>query len=273
MDAILNSKNMISDIVNGISVVVDEEAVLPVDRDNDSKCTLWVKEGDVYTPDVTIQITNSLPSGVYKMVFADRVWRATTVPVKTDELYSFPDNLTDIILSEVEEFWGKKEIYEKHNIVHKRGILLCGTPGCGKTSIIQLLSKQIVERDGLVFVASDRDSFYGLVDNIKTIKEIEKDRPIITIIEDVDQIISQFGGDSPILDFLDGSKSIANHLCILTSNDTTDLSEALLRPSRIDLIYEIPDDNKEDEVNYMMFENKLKDLEYNFVGDKFYLEY
>jgi hypothetical protein len=64
MDAILNSKNMISDIVNGISVVVDEEAVLPVDRDNDSKCTLWVKEGDVYTPDVTIQITNSLPSGI-----------------------------------------------------------------------------------------------------------------------------------------------------------------------------------------------------------------
>jgi SpoVK/Ycf46/Vps4 family AAA+-type ATPase len=254
MDAILNSKNMISDIVNGISVVVDEEAVLPVDRDNDSKCTLWVKEGDVYTPDVTIQIANSLPSGVYKMVFADRVWRATTVPVKTDELYSFPDNLTDIILSEVEEFWGKKEIYEKHNIVHKRGILLCGTPGCGKTSIIQLLSKQIVERDGLVFVASDRDSFYGLVDNIKTIKEIEKDRPIITIIEDVDQIISQFGGDSPILDFLDGSKSIANHLCILTSNDTTDLSEALLRPSRIDLIYEIP--NPKSDIRRAYFKNK-----------------
>jgi SpoVK/Ycf46/Vps4 family AAA+-type ATPase len=254
MDAILNSKNMISDIVNGISVVVDEEPLLPADRDNDSKCTLWVKEGDVYTPDVTIQITNSLPSGVYKMVFADRVWRATTVPVKTDELYSFPDNLTDIILSEVEEFWGKKEIYEKHNIVHKRGILLCGTPGCGKTSIIQLLSKQIVERDGLVFVASDRDSFYGLVDNIKTIKEIEKDRPIITIIEDVDQIISQFGGDSPILDFLDGSKSIANHLCILTSNDTTDLSEALLRPSRIDLIYEIP--NPKSDIRRAYFKNK-----------------
>ena len=245
---------MISDILNGISVVVDEEPVLPADQDNDSKCTLWVKEGDVYTPDVTIQITNSLPSGVYKMALIDRVWRATTVPVKTDELYSFPDNLTDIILSEVEEFWGKRETYEKHNIVHKRGILLCGAPGCGKTSIIQLLSKQIVEIGGLVFVASDRDSFYGLVDNIKTIKEIEKDRPIITIIEDVDQIISQFGGDSPILDFLDGSKSIANHLCILTSNDTTDLSEALLRPSRIDLIYEIP--NPKSDIRRAYFKNK-----------------
>lgn len=40
-----------------------------------------------------------------------------------------------------------------------------------------------------------------------------------------------------------------------------------------DLIYKIPEDNKEDEVNYMIFENKLKELEYNFVGDRFYLEY
>ena len=254
MDAILNSKNMISDILNGISVVVEDDSLTPEETDNDQKCTLWVKEGDIYTPDVTIQITNSLPSGVYKMIHHDRMWRATTVPVKTDELYSFPDNLTDVILSEVEEFWGKKEIYEKHNIVHKRGILLCGAPGCGKTSIIQLLSKQIVEKDGIVFVASDRDSFYGLVDNIKTIKEIEKDRPIITIIEDVDQIIAQFGGDSPILDFLDGSRSIANHLCILTSNDTTDLSEALLRPSRIDLIYEIP--NPKSDIRRAYFKNK-----------------
>lgn len=40
-----------------------------------------------------------------------------------------------------------------------------------------------------------------------------------------------------------------------------------------DLTYKIPDDSKEDEVNYLVFENELKNLEYNFVGDRFYLEY
>lgn len=40
-----------------------------------------------------------------------------------------------------------------------------------------------------------------------------------------------------------------------------------------DLTYKIPTDNKEDEVNYLVFENELKKLNYNFVGDKFYLEY
>lgn len=40
-----------------------------------------------------------------------------------------------------------------------------------------------------------------------------------------------------------------------------------------DLIYEIPDENNEDEVNYLLFENELKDLDYDFVGDKFYTDY
>jgi SpoVK/Ycf46/Vps4 family AAA+-type ATPase len=56
----------------------------------------------------------------------------------------------------------------------------------------------------------------------------------------VDQLVDALGGDAQVLDFLDGSNSIENHLVILTSNNTTSLSEALLRPSRIDLIYEIP---------------------------------
>jgi len=259
MDALLSNLNQIANAAN-INIVVEDDMYGPnPEPESEEKCTLWVKEGDIYTPDVTIQLVNSLPSGVYKMILHDRMWRATTVPVKTDELYTFPDNLTDVILTEVENFWNKKDIYEQHNIVHKRGILLCGAPGCGKTSVIQLLSKQIVEKQGIVFVASDRDSFIGLMDNIKTIKEIEKDRPIITIVEDVDQIITSFGGDAPILDFLDGSKSIANHLCVLTSNDTSDLSEALLRPSRIDLIYEIP--NPTSEIRCSYFKKKGVDPE------------
>ena len=142
-------------------------------------------------------------------------------------------------------------MYKQFKVAHKRGILLCGAPGCGKTSIIQLLVKQIVEQQGLVFMASNRDEFSGLKHMLaSTIRQIEKTRPIITIIEDVDQLIESLGGDAAILDFLDGSDSIENHLVILTSNNTTTLSEALLRPSRIDLIYEIPNPSKETRLEY-----------------------
>lgn len=253
MDAILND-----------GAIIDITHLLPTpsvtnyteESSDNEKCTLWVKEGEVYTPDISIQIMNSLPSGVYKMIYQNHAWRAVEVPLDTDELYTFSENLSDVILKEVEEFWAKKEVYEQYKLSHKRGILLCGAPGCGKTSIIQLLIKQIIENNGLVFIASERDGFIGLIDTLSTsIKQIEKDRPIITIIEDVDQIISQIGGDAVLLDFLDGSKSIDNHLTILTSNDTTDLSEALLRPSRIDLIYEIPNPNKKIRREYFKKKN------------------
>ena len=75
----------------------------------------------------------------------------------------------------------------------------------------------------------------------------------------MDQLISSLGGDACILDFLDGSTSIENHLVILTSNNTTDLTEAILRPSRIDLIYEIP--NPSSEVRRSYFQKKEIDPE------------
>ena len=40
-----------------------------------------------------------------------------------------------------------------------------------------------------------------------------------------------------------------------------------------DLIYELPNDSEINEENYLKFQNELKDLKYNFVGDKFYLDY
>ena len=40
-----------------------------------------------------------------------------------------------------------------------------------------------------------------------------------------------------------------------------------------DLIYELPETNEIVEENYLLFLNELKELQYNFVGDKFYQDY
>lgn len=244
-----------SDIIIGPSLNVTEEEA------DVEPCTLWIQEKDYFIPDISIKIHDQLPSGVYRMEFVERDWRAHKTTVNTDELYSFSNNCTSTILEEVNNFWQKKETYEQFKIAHKRGILLCGAPGCGKTSIIQLLVKQIVEeQNGLVFMVSNQSEFVGLNQMLSnTVRQIEKDRPIITIIEDVDQLVNALGGDAQVLDFLDGSNSIENHLVILTSNNTTSLSEALLRPSRIDLIYEIP--NPTSEVRHEYFTKKEIDPE------------
>ena len=248
--------------------VGDDEYIIPIspltgsaEPEEVEACTLWVQNKDYFSPDISIVIHEKLPPGVYKMEMVERDWQAHKINVNTDELYAFPSDCTSDILSEVSDFWNKQDVYKQFNIAHKRGILLCGAPGCGKTSIIQLLVKQIVtDMNGLVFVASSPSEFTGLAHMLSnTIRQIEKDRPIITIIEDVDQLITALGGDACILDFLDGSTSIENHLVILTSNNTTDLTDAILRPSRIDLIYEIP--NPTSEVRREYFKRKEVDPE------------
>ena len=236
---------------DGADGPIQEFTIIPTEPESTEACTLWIQDKDYFIPDISIQIHDTLPSGVYRMEFIERDWRAHRTTINTDELYAFSNSCTTQVLEEVNTFWDKQELYKQFKVAHKRGILLCGAPGCGKTSIIQLLVKQIVEQQGLVFMASNRDEFSGLKHMLaSTIRQIEKTRPIITIIEDVDQLIESLGGDAAILDFLDGSDSIENHLVILTSNNTTTLSEALLRPSRIDLIYEIPNPSKETRLEY-----------------------
>lgn len=207
--------------------------------------SLWIKDGSEYIPATNIETVRSIPSGVYKIVYRRDDYRAIPVPINTDELYIFSEDYTSTILEESKSFWDKAQLYKDNHLIHKRGILLSGRAGCGKTSIITMLIKQIVDNGGLVFMVSNTDDFNILSGCLNSIiRKIEQNRPIITVIEDVDQIISEFGdNDYRLLDFMDGKASIDNHLIILTSNDTTKLSEALLRPSRIDLTFEIPNPN------------------------------
>lgn len=261
MDSFLNDDITLVGLPNEELNLPCIKKVNDLDKINDfDEYATWIEYGNDYTPAPSLKTVDKIPSGMYKMIWLNDDWRAINVPINTDQLYVFSEDFTSNILNEVESFWDKADIYKQHKITHKRGIMLCGKPGVGKTSIISLLVKQIIKKDGLVFLASNQKEFLNLTETLSSIiRKIEPDRPIITIIEDVDQLINMIGGDALILDFLDGNASINNHLIVLTSNDTTNLSEALLRPSRIDLIYDIPTPSKTIRKEY--FENKGIDPE------------
>lgn len=214
------------------------ESICEVDapKQTEEKFSMWIQSGDDFTPAVDTQIVNQLPSGVYKFVERQDEIHLVKGKVKTDKLYTFSESSSDKLLKEIKTFWDRKDVYAKYEVLHKRGILLEGAPGGGKTACISLLAKDLIEhQNGLIIaINSVRELYYLFECGNSIIRKIEPDRPIITIIEDVDQFIAK-GDTAILLDLLDGKASIDHHVVIMTSNDTTGLPESLLRPSRIDL--------------------------------------
>lgn len=238
MDAVLDDKIEVNEISLSdlITIPIEDLAEESMKKKNDKKYSLWMDYGNDYVPAVNLQTKDALPSGIYKVrEERDGIhFRPTTV--ETDELYNFSESFTDIIMKEVKDFWVKKDLYKQCNIMHKRGLLLEGGPGCGKTAAISLLVNDLLKEDGLVFLINSLKDFDNLYDNLAAVvRKIEPDRPVITIIEDIDKLVDSMGTDAPILDLLDGKVSIEHHLVIMTSNDTSGLSPAILRPSRVDM--------------------------------------
>ena len=218
--------------------------------------SIWIVDGDQYTPAVSIRKVNKLPSGVFKVCYQDDNYRVNKIQLNTDEIYTFTKSFTDKILNEIDSFWKKADLYKQNNLIHKRGILLVGAPGVGKTSLITLLINQLKEKDGIVFLVNNYKDFIVLTDCLNPIiRKIEPNRPIITVIEDIDKLIEENGdNDSELLNFLDGKNSIDHHIVIMTSNNTNELSGALLRPSRVDMHFEIP--APDDDIRKEYFEKK-----------------
>lgn len=247
--------DMMMNPIGHIMEIFDEQ------QETTEKFSTWIDNGGSYSPAVNIVTKPKLPAGVYKISIERDEYKIVPIDLNTDQLYVFSENFIKDVLDEVEKFWSMADVYKKHNLVHKRGLLLEGGCGGGKTSLISLLIKQIVDKNGIVFLARNAQEFNCMVDAMKiTVREIEPDRPIISVIEDIDKIIDIMGGNGDLLSYMDGALSIDHHLIILTSNDTSNLSDAVLRPSRIDMRYEIPNPSKKIRKEYFIKKGLSEEL-------------
>lgn len=175
-----------------------------------------------------------------------------------DELYELPSEEIKSILEDIEKFWSRRDIYKKYNFVHKRGILLYGDPGCGKSGIIQLCCKHIIEKEkGIVINVKDEDSVKDFIDFIPTVKKIEPDRPLIVILEDIDSLAGEDRySTTKLLNILDGIKQIENVVYLATTNYPEKLQERITnRPSRFDRRYKV--DMPSDKIREAYIRSKL----------------
>ena len=204
-----------------------------------AKVSVWMQDKDIVKASTNVTILKKINPGIYTVEFDKNIGLfCRSLDVKSDELFLFSDSITQKLLEEINLFWSKSDLYKENNLIHKRGILLEGFPGTGKSSLISILCTNIIKQGGVVFKVGGYRNLEDYISFIRnSFRKIQPDTPIITILEDLDQYED---AEEELLDFLDGKTHIDHHVVIATTNNTEVIPDTFLRPSRIDLKIEIP---------------------------------
>jgi len=228
-------------------------------QDLDVPCCWSNLKNDEYTP--AYITTPKVPAGVYEIGWNSNMGTYTLrkQPFKTDELYHLPSPEITDILKDIENFWNRIEKYKEYNFVHKRGILMYGEPGCGKSGIIQLISQDLIKRDGIVINIKDEEDVDKFTQFIVTFRKIEPKRPLVVLLEDIDSIASENKYQTArLLNILDGVKQIEGVVYIATTNYPEKLQERITnRPSRFDRRYKVELPNED--IRRAYIQHKLND--------------
>lgn len=195
-----------------------------------------------------------IPADLYSMTFNDESgFGLSKMTYNKEEFLYLPTLPHKQIINDLQVFWDNKQKFLDYNLTHKRGFILYGESGCGKSSLIYLLVEEMIKRNGISIYFDAPNKW---VEIAKLVRKIEKDRPILCIIEDIDLAIDQFGEEA-FLDFLDGLNSIDNVVYVATTNYLDRIPDRIKdRPSRFDKKYKIKKPEELDRKLY--FESKLK---------------
>ena len=205
-------------------------------------CQYAVLPDGVFQP--TSTTVGSIPPGIYVGDEDNGRINMRQKEQNIGDLIIFEDSMTDVIIQEFDKFWTLREKYESMGEIHKRGYLLHGPPGGGKTSLIEIIKSKFVKEGNIVIEFNHYTM--GLMQSIKT---IEPDRKVMVTIEDIDAW-AKGNNESTILNFLDGDQDFNNIVVLATTNYIEQLPDRIVnRPSRFDRVENVdfPDSREREE--------------------------
>ena len=192
-------------------------------------CQYSTIDGTSFVP--AHKTTNILPPGVYEILSTQTGIAYEKIPVKTDDLIEFPETNSELVISEIKNFWEREDVFKKYKLMFQRGIVLYGPPGSGKSSTIQMVVSDVISRGGVVLKFCHPNLFR---EGIRIFRKIQPDTPLIVLMEDIDSILNQYC-ESEVLNILDGVDQIDKVVYLATTNYPENLGERILnRPSRFD---------------------------------------
>jgi AAA+ superfamily predicted ATPase len=192
-------------------------------------------DGRVFVPAAATQKT--LTPGVYEIDQSSSIGLYfEKIPVRSEGLIRFPDTNSDKVVSEIQKFWEREDIFNEYELTYKRGILLYGPPGSGKSCTIQLIMQDVVERQGIVIKFTEPRLF---VDGIRVLRQVQPETPVVVIMEDIDSILDMYN-ESEVLNILDGVNQANKVVFLATTNYPEKLGARIVnRPSRFDKRFRI----------------------------------
>jgi energy-coupling factor transporter ATP-binding protein EcfA2 len=181
------------------------------------------------------QSLETLPAGCYRGGMSPDVGLyLERQPLQTDSLILLPDSKSQAIVSEIRHFTTLRPAFAKRGLLYKRGVLLWGPPGSGKTSTLHLLMQVIVDQGGGIGVLIEHPEIATRC--LQLIRRIEPSRQLIGILEDIDGLVSNYGVEQ-YLSLLDGESQIDNVVFVATTNYPERLDRRFVdRPSRFDTV-------------------------------------
>src|SRR5262245_32474676 len=196
----------------------------------------WMVAG-VNTFKVCGRTTDILPAGAYTASIDNcghPVFQARDLQV--DELIHFPDSLPAKVQGEIKKFWAMGERFSRYGFLHRRGYLLYGKQGCGKSSLIHQIVNDAIADGHLAFFCQYPNNFIYCMQKFR---EVEPQRPIVCVFEDIDAIIQHYG-DADLLQWLDGNHQVDKAVNLATTNYPEKLDRRIVsRPRRFDRILRI----------------------------------
>lgn len=176
----------------------------------------------------------TLPSGVYKMAVIPNLGPSFLRQHNdTDELVLLPGSECERIVQEIQKFKNARQKFIDLGFLYKRGFLFWGPPGSGKTSMLQLSMRMLMDYNGVCALVDNPHSA-GIC--LQALRRIEPERQIVAVMEDLDALCQSFG-EAEYLALMDGEAQIDNIVFLATTNYPEKLDKRFLeRPSRIDSI-------------------------------------
>ena len=151
-------------------------------------------------------------------------------------------NAGRMVRSDFELFFDREDWFRQHNLPYRRGYLLWGAPGNGKTATIRVMAAHPYIRP---YTLDLSDSEEKSADVLRLFEKAAENTPALVILEDLDRAFPTEGKRTQertvsfqtLLNCLDGVGSQDGVIVVATANDPTCLDPAILkRPGRFDRV-------------------------------------